>query len=67
MYVDFGLKLDESGAISLWAANLGTSSFVVGGVDVRTQEWSTPQRRLVNVVVPSGKLKSKIPFDDRTF
>jgi len=67
VYVDFGLKLDESGAISLWAANLGTSSFVVGGVDVRTQERSTPQRRLVNVVVPSGKLKSKIPFDDRIF
>lgn len=67
MYVDFGLKLDETGAISLWAANLGTSSFVVRGVDVRTQERSTPQRCLVNVVVPSGKLKSKIPFDDRIF
>lgn len=67
VYVDFGLKLDETGAISMWAANLGTSSFVVSGFDVRTQERSTPQRCLVNVVVPAGKLKSKIPFDDRIF
>lgn len=67
VYVDFGLKLDETGAISMWAANLGTSSFVVSGVDVRTQERSTPQRCLVNVVVPAGKLTSKIPFDDRIF
>ncbi len=67
VYVDFGLKLDESGAISLWAANLGTSSFVVSGVEVRTQERSTPQRCVVNVVVPAGKLKSKMPFDERIF
>jgi hypothetical protein len=67
VFVDFGLKLDETGSLSVWAANLGTSSFVVSGVDVRTQERSTSQRCPVNVVVPAGKLKSKIPFDDRIF
>ena len=46
VFVDFGLKLDETGSLSVWAANLGTSSFVVSGVDVRTQERSTPQRCL---------------------
>jgi hypothetical protein len=67
VFVDFGLKLDESGALSVWAANLGTSSFVVSGVDVRTQERSTAHRSLVSVVVPAGEVEGKIPFDDRIF
>jgi hypothetical protein len=67
VFVDFGLRLDEAGALSVWAANLGTSNFVIRGVDVRTQERSAPHRALVHIVVPAGRVESEIPFDDRIF
>lgn len=66
VFVDFGLELDETGALSVWAANLGTSSFLVSELDVRTQERPNSQRCHVNVVVPAGTL-GRIPFDDRIF
>jgi hypothetical protein len=67
VFVDFGLRLDETGALSVWAANLGTSSFLVSEVDVRTQERPSTQRSQVTVVVPAGTLSAKIPLDDRIF
>jgi hypothetical protein len=67
MFVEFGLKFDEVNSISVWAANLGTSSFLVTEMEVRTQERSTSQRSPVNIVVRAGKVESKIPFDDRIF
>jgi hypothetical protein len=65
LFVDFGLKLNEAEAPSVWAANLGASSLVVSGVNIRTQQRSTPHRCLVRVIVPAGNAESKIPFDDR--
>jgi hypothetical protein len=59
--------LTKSISISVWAANLGTSSFLVTEIELRTQERSSSQRSQVNIVVPAGKLESKIPFDDRIF
>jgi hypothetical protein len=67
VFVDFGLELDEGGNLFVWAANLGTSSFLVSEIDVRTQERSATQSCQVNAVVPAGKVKNRIPFDDRIF
>jgi hypothetical protein len=67
VFVEFGLKFDEVNSISVWAANLGTSSFLVTEIEVRTHERSASQRSQVNIVVPAGKLESKMPFDDRIF
>ena len=64
--LDFGLQLDDAGALSIWAANLGTSSFLLSELEVRTQERPNPQHLQINVVVPAGTL-SHIPFDDRIF
>jgi hypothetical protein len=67
MFVDFGLNLDESGDLCVWAANLGASSFLVSEIVVRTQERSAPPHCRVNAVVPVGQCCSKIPVDDRIF
>ena len=58
--MEFGLKFDEVNSISVWAANLGTSSFLVTEIELRTQERSSSQRSQVNIVVLAGKLESKI-------
>jgi hypothetical protein len=36
VFVEFGLKFDEVNSISVWAANLGTASFLVTEIEVRT-------------------------------